>query len=112
MSYSDGPQSRDASLKSPKSGRLPAGWSVPTLTQSTTSSSDSDDSDGIACPLDFDNIERIRESVSFSTGVEQLAINDYQGTRSLGTRRTPTSSLWPFEPACLRPSVPSGAQDM
>ena len=43
------------------------------------SSSDSDDSDGVACPLDFDNVERIRESVSFNSAVEQLAINDYQG---------------------------------
>ena len=31
-------------------------------------------------------------------------------TRSLGALRTPTSSLWPFGPAWLRPSRPSGAQ--
>ena len=43
-------------------------------------SSESDDSDGIACHLDFDNIERIRESVSFKSDVAKLAINDYQGT--------------------------------
>ena len=73
------------------------------------SSSDSDDSDGIACPLDFDNIERIRESVSFTTGVEQLAINDYQGARSLGTLRGPTFSLRPFGLACPRPFRPSGS---
>ena len=42
-------------------------------------SSDSDDSDGIASAMDFDNVERIRESVNFNSSVEQLAINDYQG---------------------------------
>lgn len=47
------------------------------------SSSDSDDSDGVACPLDFDSIERIRESVSFATSVEQLAINDYQSKKNI-----------------------------
>ena len=47
------------------------------------SSSESDDSDGIACPLDFENVERIKESVNFNSGVEQLAINDYQGMNFL-----------------------------
>ena len=41
-------------------------------------SSDSDDSDGLGAPLDFERIERIRESVRFDDCVEKLAINDYQ----------------------------------
>ena len=43
------------------------------------SSSDSDDSDGVASAIDFGNIDRVRQSVSFSDKVEMLAINDYQG---------------------------------
>ena len=42
-------------------------------------SSSEDNSDGAEAVLDFDKIDRIRESVSFDDCAEQLAINDYQG---------------------------------
>ena len=37
-------------------------------------------------------------------------IQIYEQTRSLGALRAPTSNWWPFGPAWLRPSRPSGAQ--
>ena len=42
-------------------------------------SSSEDNSDGVEASLDFDQIDRTRESVSFDEFAESLAINDYQG---------------------------------
>ena len=39
-----------------------------------------------------------------------MSPKQYQSTGSQGARWAPTSGLWPFEPAWLRPSRPLGAQ--
>ena len=38
-------------------------------------SDSSDDSDGIAANIDFENLDRIKESVKFNDEAEMLAIN-------------------------------------
>ena len=43
------------------------------------SSSDSDCSDGVPAVVNFHDLARVKESVSFTDEAESLSVNDYQG---------------------------------